>query len=87
MIKHGAKNLIILSRSGKRHVHADELLGDLDQAGCRVIMPECDITDGALVRRILNDSAKSMPPIRGVIQGAMVLNVSSRWYYCSRHVY
>lgn len=75
MIKCGAKNLIILSRSGKRHALADKLSGDLEQAGCRVIMPECNIADGALVRQILNDSAKFMPPIRGVIQGAMVLNV------------
>ena len=77
MIKHGAKNLIILSRSGKRHALAEKLSEDLEQAGCRVIMPECNISDGALVGRVLNDAAKFMPPIRGVIQGAMVLNVSS----------
>ena len=78
MIDHGAKNLIILSRSGKKHALAAKLSRDLEQADCRVVMPECNITDGALVGRILNDSAKLMPPIRGVIQGAMVLNVSAR---------
>lgn len=77
MVKHGAKNLIILSRSGKRHALAEMLSADLEQAGCNLIMPECDIKDGALVEQILNDAAKSMPPIRGAIQGAMVLNASS----------
>lgn len=76
MIKYGAKNLIILSRSGKRHALAGKLSADLEQAGCRVIMPECDIKDGALVEQVLNNAAKSMPPIRGAIQGAMVLNAS-----------
>jgi|HubBroStandDraft_4_1064222.scaffolds.fasta_scaffold1136930_1 NAD(P)-dependent dehydrogenase (short-subunit alcohol dehydrogenase family) len=76
MVKHGAKNLIILSRSGKKHTLAEKLSADLEQAGCSVLMPECDIKDAALVEQVLNDAAKSMPPIRGIIHGAMVLNAS-----------
>ena len=76
MVKHGAKNLIILSRSGNKHAPASSLSLDLKQSGCAVVvMPRCDITDGALLEQVLNDAAKSLPPIRGVIQGAMVLNV------------
>lgn len=76
MAKYGAKNLIILSRSGNKHASCSTLSEDLRQAGCTVIMPKCDIIDGALLEEVLNDAAKSMPPIRGVIQGAMVLTAS-----------
>ncbi len=76
MVKHGAKSLIILSRSGNKHALSSSLSKDLEQAGCTVVMPKCDITDGALLEQVLNDAAKSLPPIRGVIQGAMVLNAS-----------
>lgn len=37
----------------------------------------CDVTDIRQLQSVLEDSAKSMPPVRGVIQGAMVLRVSS----------
>lgn len=76
MLKYGARNLIILSRSGKRHALAESLSADVEQAGGKVMIPECNITNGVLVQQVLNDAAKSMPPIRGVIQGAMVLDVS-----------
>ncbi|KAF8849554.1 type I polyketide synthase [Acephala macrosclerotiorum] len=74
MVKHGARNLIILSRSGKKHALAEKLSTNLEQAGCKAIMPACDIKDSILVEQILTKASKSMPPIRGLIQGAMVLN-------------
>ncbi|KAL4941786.1 hypothetical protein BDV06DRAFT_222773 [Aspergillus oleicola] len=74
MVKDGAKNLIILSRSGIKHPRAIELVADLSQAGCRAILPECDITDADAVSKAMGDAAMVFPPIRGVIQGAMVLN-------------
>lgn len=77
MSTHGAKNLIVLSRSGMKHALAKQLSSDLERGGCRVLMPECDITDGSLVKEVLSAAEKVMPPIRGVIQAAMVLNVCS----------
>ena len=77
MCKHGAKNLIILSRSGGKHALAGKLSRDLEQAGCQIIMPACDITNAIAAERVLKEAMKIMPPIRGHIQGAMVLNVSS----------
>lgn len=74
MVKHGARNLIILSRSGKKHALAEKLSTNLEQAGCKAIMPACDIKDSILVEQVLTKASKSMPPIRGLIQGAMVLN-------------
>ncbi|KAL4954547.1 polyketide synthase [Aspergillus filifer] len=74
MVKDGARYLIILSRSGSKHPNAAELIADLEQAGCRVLIPECDITDADAVRKALDGANADFPPIRGVIQGAMVLN-------------
>ncbi|KAL4883330.1 polyketide synthase [Aspergillus karnatakaensis] len=74
MLKQGAKNLIILSRSGSNHPRAGELAEDLAQAGCKVLMPECDISNADAVTRAIDDAAVALPPIRGIVQGAMVLN-------------
>ncbi|RDW73588.1 reducing type I polyketide synthase [Coleophoma crateriformis] len=74
MIKLGAKYLIILSRSGRRHALAASLSADAEQSGCKVLILECDITNEFQVQRSLDDAAQTMLPIRGIIQGAMVLN-------------
>ncbi|KAL4792644.1 polyketide synthase [Aspergillus venezuelensis] len=74
MVKDGARYLIILSRSGSKHPKADELIADLEQVGCRVLLPECDITNETAVREALDGTDAVFPPVRGLVQGAMVLN-------------
>ncbi|KAL2850218.1 hypothetical protein BJY01DRAFT_261657 [Aspergillus pseudoustus] len=75
MIQQGAKNLIILSRSGDAHPRAEELAVDLDKVGGSVLMPKCDIASPEAVSKAIHDAvASGFPTIRGLIQGAMVLN-------------
>ncbi|KAH8745877.1 polyketide synthase [Hyaloscypha sp. PMI_1271] len=60
LIDHGARHLIILSRSAKHSPFVD----DLEQRGCVVLHHSCDVAD---------ESQLQMPRIRGVVQCAMVL--------------
>ena len=73
MVKNGAKNLIFVSRSGASSAAARETVDWLENAGVRVEALRCDIADEAALCESVKGALKTMPPIRGVIQGAMVL--------------
>lgn len=71
----GAKNIIILSRSGVKGSASVTVAKELKEAGVNLAVHACDIGDYAQVKAALDICAKNMPPIRGVIQAAMVLKV------------
>ena len=75
MASRGARNLILLSRSGPRTDAAALLLQELRAQNVYVEAPACDITSSEALSRILTALAEKMPPIKGCIQGAMVLKV------------
>lgn len=75
MVDSGARNLIILSRSGHRSPKAQETVALLEGKGATVMVFACDISIASQVTKVLQ-SAANMPPIRGLIQGAMVLQDS-----------
>lgn len=76
MASQGAKNLIILSRSGATTEDARKLVVELQDAGVQIEAMACDLTNGDDLKERMEETLKRMPPIRGVIQGAMVLEVS-----------
>ncbi|KAL8782461.1 MAG: hypothetical protein Q9213_005355 [Squamulea squamosa] len=69
----GAKNLILLSRSGSNAKGGSELLTNLQQLGATVEAVACDVADVEKLATALDYCSKVLPPVRGVIQGAMVL--------------
>ncbi|KAK4153322.1 hypothetical protein C8A00DRAFT_33947 [Chaetomidium leptoderma] len=74
MVRHGARNLIYVSRSGtSSSPEAAKLIDELHAAGVRTEILACDITDEDHLSQLLAGALQTMPPIRGVIQGAMVL--------------
>lgn len=73
----GCKNLIILSRSAKKHPDSEALLSDLKATGCNAFLGNCDVSNEAELRIVLDQASQSLPLVRGVIQAAMTLNVSS----------
>ncbi|TVY83944.1 Reducing polyketide synthase [Lachnellula suecica] len=73
MLRHGAKNLIFASRSGLAKQSARDVVDFLRSNGAKVSVFNCDISNAEQVQHMINQSEKEMPPIRGVIQGAMVL--------------
>lgn len=77
MVRQGAKNIVFLSRSGSKKPEAKEAIEGLVKLGAKVTAYSCDVGDASQVQDALRRCAKEFPPIRGVIQGAMVLRV--RW--------
>jgi NADPH:quinone reductase-like Zn-dependent oxidoreductase len=77
MVVHGARHLLLLSRSGANSPEATSFLDELKASGITVLTSKCDIGDENAVREILQEVEKRMPPIKGCIQASMVLKVSS----------
>ncbi|KAF9873136.1 polyketide synthase [Colletotrichum karsti] len=72
----GCKNLIILSRSARSHPSCQTLMANLQAAGCKTLVENCDVSNEANFRRVLEHARHNLPPVRGVIQAAMTLNDS-----------
>lgn len=72
----GAKNIIAISRSGATGQKSLELSKEMAAVGVNLLIRHCNITDVTQVHDILDLTAGR--PISGVIQGAMMLNVSER---------
>lgn len=83
MFSRGARNFIILSRSGLNSRSARELYDELIAAQCKVEARGCDVSDKEAVQEILDDCRQRMPPIRGCVQTAMILKVSIQLGYGS----
>jgi NAD(P)-dependent dehydrogenase (short-subunit alcohol dehydrogenase family) len=79
MVSRGARNLILLSRSGPDKIKkAQAMLAEMERQGVKVRCPVCDVADLASLHRALEVSLASMPPIKGCFQAAMVLRVSDK---------
>lgn len=79
MADQGAKNIIVLSRSAGWSAQAGALVEELSQQGCRVKAVSCDVSsESGLADSLRQCQEDGLPPVRGVIQGAMVLKVSYR---------
>ncbi|KAG6361752.1 hypothetical protein INS49_009980 [Diaporthe citri] len=77
MIGRGAKNLILLSRSAGDEKKNGAVVAELREAGCRVVAISCDVSiAGHLAQALRSCEDQGLPPVRGVIQGAMVLQDS-----------
>ncbi|RYP05180.1 hypothetical protein DL765_009915 [Monosporascus sp. GIB2] len=73
MVSRGARNLILLSRSGAASIAAKGLVRELKEQGVRVVTPPVDIGALGKLKCVLGELAKHMPPIRGCIQATLAL--------------
>ncbi|KAL9027447.1 MAG: hypothetical protein Q9180_007332, partial [Flavoplaca navasiana] len=77
LVHRGAKNLLLLSRSGPSdNEEAMKLLIDLRDHGVRVETRICDITDIRALKDILQQQSSNMPPIKGKIQDSTFATMS-----------
>ncbi|KAI5203359.1 putative polyketide synthase [Aureobasidium subglaciale] len=72
----GAKHLLLLSRSAGRQAETNPSIKKLHESGCNVQARDCDVADAQALGDSLEWCRRSMPPIRGIIQAAMVLRDS-----------
>ncbi|KAH6646092.1 fatty acid synthase S-acetyltransferase [Truncatella angustata] len=73
MARQGAKNMILPSRTGPVSQAAIQVVLDLKARGINVVTPICDASSFSSLSAVLEDCAKSMPPVKGCINGSMVL--------------
>jgi NADPH:quinone reductase-like Zn-dependent oxidoreductase len=76
MVSRGARHLILLSRAKKEDTDTLRFLDELKSAGASIATPVCDVCDQGSLAAVLEECSKTMPPIKGCIQAAMVLKVS-----------
>ncbi|KAL8839294.1 MAG: hypothetical protein Q9170_001811 [Blastenia crenularia] len=72
----GAKHLILLSRHGLKNQGASDLISTLEEQGVKVEVIGCDVADTKQLDAALQRCSRTLPPICGLIQGAMVLQDS-----------
>ncbi|MEP6999079.1 MAG: SDR family NAD(P)-dependent oxidoreductase [bacterium] len=76
LVQHGARHLVLLGRSGAATQEAHDAVMRLESAGACVRVVCADVTREREVIRVLDDIARTMPPLRGVMHMAMVLDDS-----------
>lgn len=77
MVSRGAKHLIFMSRSGATSESAQELVKELEATGCNVYVFACDVSDESALSAVVDACKAKFPPIKGCVQGSMVLKVIS----------
>lgn len=76
MVSRGAKYLLVPSRSGAASAAASEVVCELSDQNIVVSTPKCDVSSKGSLLHMLQESATTLPPIRGCIVATMALNVS-----------
>ena len=75
MIGKEAKNVVLVSRNATLHRAAGSLQEAAQKTGCRLVIQDCDVSDSQSLQHLIQEcSSLGLPPIRGVVNGAMVLN-------------
>ena len=74
LVENGARHLALVGRSGAQTAQQRESLRALEQEGATVHLLSCDVSDAAQVERLLADLARQLPPLKGVIHAAGVLD-------------
>lgn len=73
LVARGAKYLLLLSRSAGKKTSDEDFVQELKATGCYAIVRPCDISSRDALKAATSTLREhSMPPVRGVIQGAMV---------------
>jgi NADPH:quinone reductase-like Zn-dependent oxidoreductase/malonyl CoA-acyl carrier protein transacylase len=74
MVAKGAKNIVLVSRSGSVTGRVKELVDDLGALGANIVVRRCNVVNKAEVDELISGLSE-LPPIRGVVHGTMVLRV------------
>lgn len=74
LVERGAKNLILLSRSGSVTDESQGVLESFEKQGVRVYAKSCDVTNTTALKSVLDNTKCTMPPLRGIIHAATVID-------------
>ena len=76
LVSLGAKNLILISRSGANSADAQQALAEFEQQGVNVLASACDVTNRSALSQLLARAQQEMPPLKGLIHAAAVIEDS-----------
>ncbi|KAJ5683110.1 type I iterative polyketide synthase [Penicillium macrosclerotiorum] len=73
MSSKGARNIVLVSRSASINDQVQKLIDELTVTGTRILVKPCDVSSRQSVENLIKVEMKDLPPIRGLVHGAMVL--------------
>jgi NAD(P)-dependent dehydrogenase (short-subunit alcohol dehydrogenase family)/acyl carrier protein len=73
MVEQGARHLVLIGRRDPSE-HARRVLDALEQAGAQVVVVRADVSAPSQVARVLAEMDRDLPPLRGVIHAAGVID-------------
>lgn len=76
MIQLGARHIVLLSRTARVTGELGQLSEYARTQGASIYLRACDVADEKSVGALIEESGRTLPPVRGVIHAAMVLRVS-----------
>jgi NAD(P)-dependent dehydrogenase (short-subunit alcohol dehydrogenase family) len=74
LCEQGATHLVLVGRSGASRIEAQELVLTLQDRGVTVRVEAVDVADEISVRELVQRVSAELPPLQGVVHGAMVLD-------------
>ncbi|MBF0437480.1 MAG: SDR family NAD(P)-dependent oxidoreductase [Magnetococcales bacterium] len=74
MGRQGVRQLVLTGRKGAASAEAKQAVITLESQGIRVMALAMDVTNSADVTRMINRIGRTMPPLRGVVHAAAVLD-------------
>ncbi|WP_233238555.1 type I polyketide synthase [Bordetella sp. LUAb4] len=69
----GARHLVLISRRGVADAATQAAIAALQGQGVHVHAQACDVTDEHALQSLLQDVARAMPPLRGIVHAAVVI--------------
>ena len=73
LAERGVRHLVLVSRRGPHTAEAQAAVAELQQRGVTVLARACDVTDRTAVTAVLEETARVLPPLAGVVHAAMVV--------------
>ena len=76
LVDKGARSLVLVSRSAnvaKADVETKAILESLKNKGVSIYTRACDVTDKKALNKLVSEIQKDIPPLKGIIHAAMVL--------------
>jgi amino acid adenylation domain-containing protein len=73
MVEQGAKHLVLTGRH-QASIEQQEILSQLHLAGAKILVAQADVSRQEDMRKVLEEMKVTMPPLRGIIHAAGVLD-------------
>ena len=74
LVKRGARTVILIGRTGADSLESQAGVAELTRVGVRVHVYKVDVTDDAQLDWLFREIEQQLPPLRGIVHAAMVLD-------------